>query len=107
MCRGILSGRLGGASDGLPRQSPVSWIAMQLPMAAGLPIGRRRLSGMQIDRPALAVGNCIGHVVRRFPHGFAVMFADKQNRVQILRLIVLTGSSTESCANTETIYKPM
>jgi hypothetical protein len=44
--------RLGGASDGLPRQSPVSWIAMQPPTAAGWPIGRRPLSGMQIDRPA-------------------------------------------------------
>ena len=52
MRRGIPCGRLGGASDGLPRQSPVSWIAMQPPTAARWPIGRRPLSGMQIDRPA-------------------------------------------------------
>ena len=52
MCRAILYGRLGGASDGLPRQSPVSWIAMQPPMAAGWHIARRPLSGMPIDRAA-------------------------------------------------------
>ena len=52
MPRGILYGRLGGASDGLARQSPVSSIAMQPPTAAKWHIGRRPLSGMQIDRPA-------------------------------------------------------
>jgi len=52
LCRAILYGRLGDASDGLPRQSPVNWIAMQPPTAAGWHIGRRPLSGMQIDRPA-------------------------------------------------------
>ncbi len=52
MCRAILYGRLDVASDGLPRQSPVNWIAMRPPMVAGLRIGQRPLSGMQIDRRA-------------------------------------------------------
>ena len=51
-CRAILYERLGGASDGLPRQSPVSWIVTQPPTVARWHIGRRPLSGMQIDRPA-------------------------------------------------------
>lgn len=38
----------------------------------------------------LAVGNCVGRVVRHFEDGFAVKFAEKQNREQVLRLIVRT-----------------
>jgi hypothetical protein len=36
----------------------------------------------------LAVGACIGRVVRRLPNGFAVKFVEKQNRQDLNRLIV-------------------
>ena len=52
MRRTIRYRRSGAASDGPPRQSPVNCGAMQRPTAAGWRIGRRPLSGMQIDRPA-------------------------------------------------------
>ncbi|RXG87643.1 MULTISPECIES: PilZ domain-containing protein [Bradyrhizobium] len=39
---------------------------------------------------ALAVGACVGRVIRKFDHGFAVKFAEKQNRDDLNRLIVRT-----------------
>ncbi|MGZ5874407.1 MAG: PilZ domain-containing protein [Bradyrhizobium sp.] len=41
----------------------------------------------QIGMP-LAVGACVGRVVRLLPHGFAVKFVEKQNRSELERLIV-------------------
>ena len=41
----------------------------------------------QIGTP-LAVGACVGRVVRILPHGFAVKFVEKQNRSELERLIV-------------------
>jgi hypothetical protein len=38
----------------------------------------------------LAVGSCVGRVVRQFPNGFAVKFVEKQHRNDVLRLIVRT-----------------
>jgi hypothetical protein len=37
---------------------------------------------------ALAVGACVGRVVRLLPHGFAVKFVEQQNRNELERLIV-------------------
>ncbi|MBH5371745.1 PilZ domain-containing protein [Bradyrhizobium glycinis] len=36
----------------------------------------------------LAVGTCVGRVIRKFEHGFAVKFAEKQDRDDLDRLIV-------------------
>lgn len=36
----------------------------------------------------LAVGACVGRVIRKFDNGFAVKFAQKQQRQDVLRLIV-------------------
>ncbi len=36
----------------------------------------------------LAVGACVGRVIRKFSNGFAVKFAEKQNRDDLVRLIV-------------------
>ena len=36
----------------------------------------------------LAVGACVGRVIRKFNHGFAVKFAEKQPRDDLVRLIV-------------------
>ena len=41
----------------------------------------------QIGMP-LAVGACVGRVVRLLPHGFAVNFVERQNRNNLERLIV-------------------
>ncbi|MCK1622367.1 PilZ domain-containing protein [Bradyrhizobium sp. 160] len=38
----------------------------------------------------LAVGACVGRVIRKFHHGFAVKFAEKQSRDDLVRLIVRT-----------------
>jgi hypothetical protein len=38
----------------------------------------------------LAVGACVGRVIRKFDHGFAVKFAEKQGRDDLDRLIVRT-----------------
>jgi hypothetical protein len=38
----------------------------------------------------LAVGACVGRVIRKFEHGFAVKFAEKQTRDDLVRLIVRT-----------------
>jgi hypothetical protein len=35
----------------------------------------------------LAIGSCVGRVVRRLPSGFAVQFAEPQNRFKVERLI--------------------
>ncbi|TQF37232.1 pilus assembly protein PilZ [Bradyrhizobium sp. UNPF46] len=37
---------------------------------------------------ALAVGACVGRVIRKFDNGFAVKFAEKQSRDDLVRLIV-------------------
>jgi hypothetical protein len=39
----------------------------------------------------LAVGSCIGRVVRRLPQGFAVKFVELQNRLHLNRLVVRPG----------------
>lgn len=36
----------------------------------------------------LAVGACVGRVIRKFGHGFAVKFAEKQQRDDLVRLVV-------------------
>jgi hypothetical protein len=36
----------------------------------------------------LAVGACVGRVIRKFDQGFAVKFAERQNRDDLVRLIV-------------------
>ena len=41
----------------------------------------------QLGMP-LAVGTCVGRVVRLLPHGFAVKFVEQQNRNELDRLIV-------------------
>lgn len=41
----------------------------------------------QVGTP-LAVGACVGRVIRKFAHGFAVKFAEKQSRDDLVRLIV-------------------
>jgi hypothetical protein len=40
----------------------------------------------------LAVGSCVGRVVRQFPGGFAVKFVEKQDRNDVMRLIVRTAA---------------
>src|SRR3954466_11094242 len=40
--------------------------------------------------PPLAVGACVGRVIRKFENGFAVKFAEKQSRDDVVRLIVRT-----------------
>jgi hypothetical protein len=41
----------------------------------------------QIGTP-LAVGACVGRVIRKFADGFAVKFAEKQQRDDLARLVV-------------------
>lgn len=41
----------------------------------------------------LAVGACVGRVVRALPNGFAVQFVEKQKRHEIERLSTRTGGS--------------
>jgi hypothetical protein len=43
----------------------------------------------QIGTP-LAVGACVGRVIRKFANGFAVKFAEKQQRDDLVRLVVRT-----------------
>jgi hypothetical protein len=38
----------------------------------------------------LAVGACVGRVIRKFDNGFAVKFTDKQQRDDLVRLVVRT-----------------
>jgi hypothetical protein len=40
---------------------------------------------------ALAVGACVGRVIRKFDNGFAVKFAEKQQRDHLIRLLVRQG----------------
>lgn len=39
----------------------------------------------------LAVGACVGRVIRKFENGFAVKFAEKQSRDDVVRLLVRTA----------------
>jgi hypothetical protein len=41
----------------------------------------------------LAIGSCIGRVVRVFPTGFAVRFVEKQDNKALMRLIVRTDQA--------------
>ena len=41
----------------------------------------------------LAVGACVGRVIRKFDHGFAVKFAEKQQRDDLVRLLVRQAAS--------------
>lgn len=45
---------------------------------------------------ALAVGACVGRVIRKFDNGFAVKFAEKQQRDDLVRLIVRTTPLLQS-----------
>lgn len=47
----------------------------------------------------LAVGSCVGRVVRRFQNGFAVKFVKRQDRIDVLRLIVRTAGKQRPVAN--------
>ncbi|MDA9469823.1 PilZ domain-containing protein [Bradyrhizobium sp. CCBAU 53415] len=42
---------------------------------------------------ALAVGACVGRVIRKFEHGFAVKFAERQSRDDLARLIARSAVS--------------
>jgi hypothetical protein len=42
---------------------------------------------------ALAVGACVGRVIRKFEHGFAVKFAERQSRDDLVRLIARSAVS--------------
>jgi hypothetical protein len=44
----------------------------------------------QVGTP-LAVGACVGRVVRKFANGFAVKFVEKQRRDDLVRLIARSG----------------
>src|SRR5512139_1486836 len=46
----------------------------------------------QIGTP-LAVGACVGRVIRKFDNGFAVKFVAKQRRDEVVRLIVRSGAA--------------
>lgn len=43
----------------------------------------------------LAIGSCVGRVVRRFPNGFAVKFVERQNRDDLTRLILRTLQNSD------------
>ncbi|OAF19583.1 PilZ domain-containing protein [Bradyrhizobium neotropicale] len=45
---------------------------------------------------ALAVGACVGRVIRKFHNGFAVKFAEKQQRDDLVRLIVRSSAALQS-----------
>jgi hypothetical protein len=49
----------------------------------------------QIGTP-LAVGACIGRVVRRLPNGFAVKFVEPQDRLDLARLIARAAPSSSA-----------
>jgi len=51
----------------------------------------------QIGMP-LAVGACVGRVVRLLPHGFAVKFVEQQNRNELERLIVRPAPARSTSA---------
>jgi hypothetical protein len=46
----------------------------------------------------LAIGSCVGRVVRVFPTGFAVRFVKKQNLDELMRLIVRTDQAMPAAA---------
>jgi hypothetical protein len=41
----------------------------------------------------LAVGACVGRVIRKFGNGFAVKFAEKQRRDDVVRLLVRSAAT--------------
>jgi hypothetical protein len=43
----------------------------------------------------LAIGSCIGRVVRVFPTGFAIRLVDKRDIADLMRLIVRTDQATD------------
>jgi len=51
----------------------------------------------QVGTP-LAVGACVGRVVRKFSSGFAVKFAEKQDRDDLMRLIVRSALPQKATA---------
>lgn len=46
----------------------------------------------------LAVGACVGRVIRKFSNGFAVKFAEKQDRDDLIRLIVRSSVPQKAMA---------
>jgi hypothetical protein len=44
----------------------------------------------------LAIGSCVGRVVRVFPSGFAVRFVDKQDIDELMRLIVRSDQTNDA-----------
>jgi hypothetical protein len=46
----------------------------------------------------LAVGACVGRVIRKFSNGFAVKFAEKQSRDDLVRLIVRSSQPQKATA---------
>ncbi|WP_426417985.1 hypothetical protein [Bradyrhizobium genosp. A] len=52
---------------------------------------RRQAVSCEYDPPIgtpLAVGACVGRVIRKFDNGFAVMFTEKQQPDDLVRLVV-------------------
>jgi PilZ domain len=47
----------------------------------------------------LAVGACVGRVVRLLPHGFAVKFIEQQHRNELERLIVRPAAARSAAAS--------
>jgi hypothetical protein len=54
----------------------------------------------------LAIGACIGRVVRRLPNGFAVKFVEKQNRNDLNRLIARPALLLPSQAGVKAAFRP-
>ena len=46
----------------------------------------------------LAIGACVGRVIRKFANGFAIKFAEKQNRDDLMRLIVRSSLPQKATA---------
>jgi hypothetical protein len=44
----------------------------------------------------LAIGSCVGRVLRVFPSGFAVRFVDKQDIDELMRLIVRNDPTNDT-----------
>ena len=58
----------------------------------------------------LAIGACIGRIVRLLPNGFAVKFVEKQNRNDLTRLIarpaLLLPSASRAKAASMALWQP-
>jgi len=54
----------------------------------------------------LAIGACIGGVVRRLPNGFAVKFVEKQNRNDLNRLIARPALLLLPLAGAKATFRP-